>query len=144
MVSEFSGSSSDEGETTVSWDLKNCGRAGLHGFHVHKKPFLTNGCKDAGGYFNPKQVDHGATDDSVRHVGDLPMIVVDENGNSVGSSKDTYALLDGEHSVVGLPIVIHNGQDDEGTSEKACSKRSGCAGPRIACGIITLVDDNEV
>ena len=37
-----------------------------HGFHVHAEGMLTDGCKDAGGHFNPAGVDHGAPWDEVR------------------------------------------------------------------------------
>ena len=30
--------------------------SGKHGFHVHQKGQLGNGCKDAGGHFNPFEV----------------------------------------------------------------------------------------
>ena len=31
-------------------------KKGLHGFHVHQKGDLGNGCKNAGGHFNPFEV----------------------------------------------------------------------------------------
>ena len=34
-------------------------RAGRHGFHVHMKGELGNACKDAGGHFNPYEVNKG-------------------------------------------------------------------------------------
>jgi Cu/Zn superoxide dismutase len=30
-------------ETTISWDIKNCG-PGLHGFHIHEKADFSDGC----------------------------------------------------------------------------------------------------
>ena len=38
---------------------------GLHGFHVHAKGDLRNGCKAAGGHFNPFASNHGAPDTQV-------------------------------------------------------------------------------
>ena len=38
---------------------------GLHGFHVHANGDLSNGCKAAGGHFNPFSRSHGAPDAQV-------------------------------------------------------------------------------
>ena len=37
-----------------------------HGFHVHEHGDLGDGCKDAGGHFNPDGVDHAGPEDAVR------------------------------------------------------------------------------
>lgn len=46
-------------------------KPGLHGFHIHEKGDLGNGCLASGAHFNPHKLMHGAPDDSNRHVGDL-------------------------------------------------------------------------
>jgi Cu-Zn family superoxide dismutase len=43
-----------------------------HGFHIHEKGDLGDGCKAAGGHFNPHGLEHGAPGlVTTRHVGDL-------------------------------------------------------------------------
>jgi len=37
-----------------------------HGFHVHEKGDLGNQCSDAGGHYNPKDLNHGGPADEVR------------------------------------------------------------------------------
>lgn len=133
----------------IEWDLQDCGAEGLHGFHIHNNILpggwasTDNGCKGAGGHFNPTGTNHGRNSGQAheRHVGDLPMIYVDENGNSSGSSTDFHASLFGENSIMNRPLVIHAGVDDEGTGSCAASLANGCAGARIACGFVFPVDE---
>ena len=42
---------------------------------------LSDGCKAAGGHYNPHQVDHGDRNSQSRHAGDFGNIVVEENSN---------------------------------------------------------------
>ena len=127
------------GKNIIKWNLKNCGREGYHGFHIHSVADFSDGCQSTGGHYNPTGEEHGATKDEIRHVGDMPQIYVNKWGNSRGVSMDSKAILTGEFSVVGKPLVIHEGQDDEGEGGEACSKANGCAGARIACGTVELV-----
>merc|ERR1712032_1387736 len=66
---------------TISWDIKNLGEPGSkHGFHVHEKADFSNGCKSAGPHWNPLNLDHGAPEDEIRHVGGLGNITANEPG----------------------------------------------------------------
>lgn len=44
---------------------------GLHAFHIHQLGDVVDNCGAAGAHFNPEGHDHGAPNDTVRHVGDL-------------------------------------------------------------------------
>ena len=44
-----------KGNTTIFGEMNGL-TDGLHGFHVHEFDGLGNGCKDAGGHFDPNQV----------------------------------------------------------------------------------------
>lgn len=127
------------GRNIIKWDLKNCGPAGQHGFHIHAVNDFSDGCSSTGGHFNPTGLEHGGTKDKIRHVGDIPMITVNADGTAKGISEDSDALLTGPYSVAGYPLVIHEGKDDEGKGGEECSKSNGCAGPRIACGLVPRV-----
>merc|ERR1712126_45846 len=94
---------------------------GYHGFHIHEFGDLGDNCKAAGGHFNPHQHEHGGPNNQVtglrteRHIGDLGNVYTNvTNGLTTIDIEDNLALLEGEHSIVGRAIVIHEGKDDLG------------------------------
>ncbi len=125
--------------------------------HVHQFGDNTNGCTSAGPHcaspsdcsafgmvilteivVNPFGKEHGAPEDSERHVGDLGNFKTDGSGNAKGSVTDSHIKLIGEHSVLGRTIVVHAGTDDLGKGGHAESKKTGNAGGRPACGVIGI------
>lgn len=48
--------------------------------------------------------------------------------------------LYGEESIIGRSVVVHERMDDGGLGNAPSSKKSGNAGPKIACG--TIEQDN--
>merc|ERR1719270_494734 len=103
----------------------------------------------AGPHWNPLNLDHGAPEDEIRHVGGLGNITADADGHSKGSMTDHQVKLF-EHekygSVVGRSMMIHAKEDDLGLGDNSkanepgppqdgfVSKITGNAGARIACG----------
>ena len=134
----------------IEWDLKGCGKEGLHGFHIHEKADFSNGCQSAGPHYNPFSKTHGAPEDEERHVGDLGNITVDADGKSTGSLNDRLVKLFGATSVIGRSVMVHADPDDLGLGDNSkagepgppqngfVSKVTGNAGARIACGEIVL------
>ncbi|VDK21309.1 unnamed protein product [Anisakis simplex] len=106
---------------------------GKHGFHVHERGDIGNGCIDAGGHYNPRGQPHGGPDDLQKHVGDL--------GNIIANLDVTFKRLSliRFHSIVGRAIVIHEGTDDLGRGGDEGSRIAGNAGARVACGVIGIV-----
>ena len=109
---------------------------GKHGFHVHEFGDLSKGCESAGAHYNPDGVDHG--DIKEGHVGDLGNIVADSNGVANIRIVADRISLTGERSIVGRAIVVHEDEDDLGKGGDAESSKTGNAGDRLACGVITL------
>lgn len=110
---------------------------GEHGIHIHtvgkcEGPAFTS----AGGHFNPTSTHHGIhnAQDPKPHVGDMPNLVVGQNGKgSAVFTLDGATLDDGAASLFhegGTAIVIHAKADD------LMSDPSGNSGDRIACGVI--------
>jgi Cu-Zn family superoxide dismutase len=113
---------------------------GPHGFHIHEN--AKGGCvppyTSAGGHFDPGPSANPDPDvNHPFHMGDMPSLVVDQNG--VGSMKATTSritLSPGPLSVFdqdGSVIIVHENAD-KGTPGAAKSGVSG--GPRIACGVL--------
>lgn len=108
---------------------------GPHGFHLHEKgdcsaPDATS----AGGHFNPANQPHGHPDRNAHHLGDLPMVVADQNGRGTLDYVAKGATLDSSSStgIVGRAAVLHAAADD------FTSQPAGNSGARIACGVISL------
>ncbi|XP_054736926.1 extracellular superoxide dismutase [Cu-Zn] isoform X1 [Anastrepha obliqua] len=109
---------------------------GKHGFHVHEKGDLTNGCTSTGGHFNPDKMDHGAPGDEVRHVGDLGNVEAAANGIVDTTFTDHLISLTGKRTIIGRGLVVHELTDDLGKGNHPDSKKTGNAGGRLACGVI--------
>ena len=109
---------------------------GEHGFHIHEYGDMSKGCETMGGHYNPDGVDHG--DIEKGHVGDLGNITADDNGTASFSIEANRVDLIGDRSVVGRGLVVHADQDDLGQGGDEESLKTGNAGDRLACGVITL------
>ncbi|EME45055.1 hypothetical protein DOTSEDRAFT_23143 [Dothistroma septosporum NZE10] len=129
---------SESGPTKISYDITGNDADAERGMHVHAFGDNTNGCTSAGPHFNPHGKEHGAPEDSERHVGDLGNFKTDGQGNGKGTIEDKHIKLIGPHSILGRTIVVHAGTDDLGKGGHAESKKTGNAGGRPACGVIGI------
>jgi len=109
---------------------------GEHGFHIHEFGDMSKGCESMGGHYNPDEVDHG--DEKEGHVGDLGNITADESGVAKVNIVSNRIDLMGDRSIVGRGVVVHADKDDLGQGGDEESKKTGNAGDRLACGVITL------
>ncbi|EMF13078.1 superoxide dismutase [Sphaerulina musiva SO2202] len=129
---------SETSPTTIEWDITGNDANAERGMHVHAFGDNTNGCTSAGPHFNPHSKEHGAPEDTERHVGDLGNFKTDGQGNGKGSVQDKLIKLIGPESVLGRTVVVHAGTDDLGKGGHAESKKTGNAGGRPACGVIGI------
>jgi len=111
---------------------------GKHAVHIHEKADCSGGFKCAGGHFDPGPNGNSDPDENHPfHAGDLPSILIDENGKGkleaistrVTLSEGPVCILSGE----GTSLMIHANPDPY-TSGPHGSGVSG--GPRLGCGII--------
>ena len=117
-------------------------KPGKHGFHIHEKGSIEKGCDSLCAHYNPFGAKHGGRGDDKanRHVGDLGNIVVNKKGECNTKFVDNLVQLDGEYSVIGRSIIIHEDEDDLGKGGDEESLKTGNAGKRIACARIELTE----
>lgn len=112
--------------------------AGKHGFHIHQFGDCTaEDQTSAGGHYNPYDTEHGAPTDSLRHMGDMGNLPVNEEGIGSLDYVDNVIELNGPNSIIGRAVIIHGGADD------FTSQPSGAAGPRLACGVIGIANPDQ-
>lgn len=110
---------------------------GSHGFHIHEKGVCEpeTQFESAGAHFNPFQKKHGTLNPEGPHAGDLPNIIVANDGTVnqqviaplvTLKQKERNSLLQRE----GTALIIHEKPDDYKTDP------AGNAGKRIACAVI--------
>jgi Cu-Zn family superoxide dismutase len=112
--------------------------AGVHGLHVHENPSCAPKEKEgksvpalsAGGHYDPKGAKkHGAPWGDDGHMGDLPGLVVGNDG------KATYRVLAPRlkvEDIKGRALIIHAGGDNYADDPEPL----GGGKARIACGVI--------
>lgn len=110
-------------------------KPGLHGFHIHEKGDCSApDASSAGGHFNPTRQPHGEPNGSAHHVGDLPMLYADDDGRAKLHVELDALTLQGEQSIVGRALIIHEKFDDFVTQP------TGNSGARVACGVIMTTE----
>ncbi|MCX6137225.1 MAG: superoxide dismutase family protein [Ignavibacteriales bacterium] len=106
---------------------------GKHGFHVHEfGDISSDDGSSAGGHFNPMGMVHSMPMSDKRHAGDMGNIEADEHGIAHLDYVDPAMKLDGDYSIVGRAVIVHEKEDDLKTQP------TGNAGPRIGCGVIGI------
>jgi superoxide dismutase, Cu-Zn family len=108
---------------------------GPHGMHIHESGTCTTPeFQSAGGHFNPGSKKHGTQNPEGSHAGDLPNLMVEEDGSADTTLAISSTLLvEGPTSMLGTEqrsLVIHADPDDEKTDP------SGNSGARVVCGVI--------
>src|SRR5262249_11705937 len=98
---------------------------------VHVKPSCDNNGMAAGGHFDPQNSqEHNGPFVKRGHLGDLPVLIVDQDGNAtLPTLAPRFKLKD----LKGHALMIHAGSDNYSD----VPEKLGGGGERIACGIIT-------
>ena len=110
---------------------------GLHGFHLHQNPSCDPKEKDgkvvpalaAGGHYDPNDSKQHGTPWGDGHLGDLPPLFVDMEGNA---SQPVLAPRLKVTDIAGRSLILHAGADNYADHPAAL----GGGGARMACGVI--------
>jgi superoxide dismutase, Cu-Zn family len=110
---------------------------GPHGFHVHENPSCEPGEKDgniqagisAGGHHDPAGTGRHEGPQGSGHLGDLPVLTVDEGGKATAPVVAPRLKL---ADLTGRALLIHAGGDNFSDQPETL----GGGGARIACGVI--------
>ncbi|MHB0777543.1 superoxide dismutase [Cu-Zn] SodC [Halomonas sp. WWR20] len=109
---------------------------GMHGFHVHQNASCEPAEKDgemtaaaaAGGHFDPQNTGTHAGPYGDGHLGDLPVLMVDEQGNA---STPVVAPRLETSDLEGHALMVHEGGDNYSDQPAL-----GGGGSRVACGVV--------
>ena len=107
---------------------------GWHGFHIHETGSCDPDFSAAGGHYNPTGIGHGVLHEDGHHPGDTVNLYAHTDGTAnadqytldVTLGQGPASLFDAD----GSAIIVHERPDTYGADP--------AAGPRIACGVITL------
>ncbi|XP_034236575.1 superoxide dismutase [Cu-Zn]-like [Thrips palmi] len=112
---------------------------GEHGFHLHQEGNLGDDCKAAGPHFNPAKVRHGSPSDASQHAGDFGNIVASDQGVATVEFQTPQVSLEPNavNGALGRAFVVHALPDDLGRGNTEESTKTGSAGARVACCIVT-------
>jgi Cu-Zn family superoxide dismutase len=106
---------------------------GKHGFHIHEFGDISSeDGSSAGGHFNPSGMPHSSPTSEKRHAGDMGNVEADSTGTVHLEYIDKVMKLNGEHSIIGRSIIVHEKVDDLATQP------TGNAGARIGFGVIGI------
>lgn len=109
---------------------------GQRGFHVHENPSCNPGTQDgkpvaglgAGGHYDPGRTGKHLGPNGAGHIGDLPVLMVDANGQARTNITAKRLSVD---ALRGRSLMIHAGGDSYNEPPAL-----GGGGARIACGVI--------
>lgn len=102
---------------------------GAHGFHIHQNPSCLDNGMAAGDHLDPQHTNHHLGPYEKGHLGDLPFLQADKNGNVTAPILAPRLRLEDlkNHS-----LIIHKGGDNYSDNPQPLGGGDG----RIACGVI--------
>jgi Cu-Zn family superoxide dismutase len=132
-VATGSGTFTASGSRVIfSASVANAPASATLGFHIHANGACGADGMEAGGHWNPTNVNHGRWADTMHHLGDIGNITTDPGGaGTIQLTTDAWSIGTGAaNDIVNHAVILHAMADDFTTQP------TGNAGGRIACGVI--------
>jgi Cu-Zn family superoxide dismutase len=127
----------EDEKSPVKVSIKVYGAKSVHGFNIHEKGSIEEGCKSAGAHYNPENKNHGGPESDDRHMGDLGNIITKDGNSILYEFENDKISLFGKYSIEGKTCVVHAKQDDLGINkDDQNSVTNGNSGERLACGVL--------
>lgn len=121
----------------VNATINGLGSNSNHGFHIHQYGDCSaDDGTSAGGHYSPQDMQHGAPDNTERHMGDLGNLSSNQDGVATLNFTDSVIELTGESGILGRGVIVHAGEDDFETQP------TGDAGARLGCGVIGVAQED--
>lgn len=102
---------------------------GIHGFHIHVNPACDDNGAAAGGHLDPQKTGNHLGPYSNGHLGDLPVLIVDKDGNATLPVLAPRLQL---KDIKNHSLMIHEGGDNYSDQPQ----KLGGGGGRMVCGVI--------
>jgi Cu-Zn family superoxide dismutase len=102
---------------------------GVHGFHIHAMASCQHDGMAAGGHLDPDKTDVHRGPYNEGHLGDLPVLIVNENGRATLPVLAPRLKLE---YIKNKALMIHAGGDNYAD----LPEKLGGGGERSACGLI--------
>lgn len=102
---------------------------GVHGFHIHVNPACNDNGAAAGGHLDPQKTGKHLGPYGNGHLGDLPVLIVDKDGNATLPVLAPHLQL---KDLKNHSLMIHEGGDNYSDQPQ----KLGGGGGRMVCGVI--------
>lgn len=103
--------------------------------HFHEHGDCGNMGENTHGHWNPTNESHGKWGSAAFHSGDIGNIELDSKGHAtISVTTDRWNVIANDaKNIIGRGIIVHGGTDDYTTQP------TGNSGPRVGCGVISLI-----
>ena len=91
---------------------------------------LLNGCKAAGGHYNPHGKAHGTLSSAERHAGDIGPVDISDGSAKIDIEDEVLQIIGPENNIIGRSVIVHeSGTEGESDTGHLAGGVIGVSGP---------------